>query len=147
MSGDSLEFLLVRLGPRRVGMPLEHVVAVEEITQVYPVPTTIEACRGLAPVRGRLVPVVDLGRLLRGPEGPAPEGRMGILLRLGDSSLLLDVDEAEAVVRGQLLPVPAGETLPWARAVTRRGDAWIPILDVTALAARLTAMEVPHAER
>ncbi len=143
----ALEFLLVRLGRRRVGLPLEHVVAVEDIAGIHPVPAAAAACRGLAPVRGHLVPVVDLRQLLQDPEPPARADTMGILLRLGSALLLLDVDEAEAVVQGELLPVPAGETLPWAVAVTRRDDAWIPILDIAALATRLTAMEVPHADR
>jgi hypothetical protein len=43
------------------------------------------------------------------------------------------VDDAEDVVREPALPVPPGESLPWASAVARRRGALVPILDLDAL--------------
>jgi len=49
------------------------------------------------------------------------------------------VDDADAVVREQPLPVPRGQTLPWAIGVAEQagGAGLVPILDLDALSERL----------
>lgn len=136
MSGRSGEFLLVRLGARRVGLPVNQVIAVGDYDELHPVPAREPACRGLVTARGRLVPLVSLARLIGDPE-PDRTGITAVLLEFGARRVCLEVDDAEAVVRGDLLPVPPGESLPWASAVVRRDEGIVPVLNLAVLEQRL----------
>src|SRR2546421_129692 len=99
------------------------------------------AVRGLTPLRGRLVPLIHLGAFLAGRAAPS-EPRTGctiVLVELGGRQVAFEVDDADAVVREQPLPVPRGQTLPWAIGVAEQagGAGLVPILDLDALSERL----------
>jgi chemotaxis signal transduction protein len=131
-------YLLVRAGGRRVGLALTSVVEVLEPGAVYPVPSLEPAIRGVTSVRGRILPVVDLGALLRGGAFAAERGGTAVVVDLEGQRLCLEVDEAEEVLRGGALPVPTATTLPWSAGVARHADGLIPLLDLTALGTRIT---------
>jgi chemotaxis signal transduction protein len=135
------EFLLVRLGTRKVGLPIEHVVAVEALGAVHPVPAAEPSCRGVTSTRGRLMPVLDLAELIGG--SVADTGGTAILLTIEGRTMCMEVDDAEAIMRGIPLPLPPGESLPWASAVVRLTGELIPLVDLTALGERLTTPEAP----
>lgn len=137
MSRDS-SWLLVRAGPYLVGLALTRVVEVRQTGAVHPVPSREPAVRGVTSIRGRLLPVVDLGALLQGRAGSAPPGETLVVTELDGRRLGLAVDEAEDVVLGSGLPVPEGGALPWASAVTRHGGRLVPLLDLDLLATRIT---------
>jgi len=130
-------YLLVRVDGKAYGLPLARVLEVGDLAEVLDVPRALPAMRGLTPLRGRLVPVVHLGALL-GERAPPPErGRAAVLVTLGAGEgtryVALEVDDADDVVREAALPVPRGESLPWASGVARRRGALVPILDLDAL--------------
>jgi chemotaxis signal transduction protein len=103
------------------------------------VPRALAAVRGLTPLRGRLVPLVHLGALLGNRAPPAVQGQAAVLVQLPgeDRYVAFEVDDAEAVVREPALPVPDGESLPWAAGVARHPDGLVPILDLEALGERI----------
>ena len=122
-------FLLVRASGRWVGLPVEQLLAVADFGRPHPVPSPEPAMRGIASVRGETMPVIHLGALLAGGACPAAQGETGVVVSVGGIRICLEVDEADVVVR---------ETaLPWARAVVRRPEGLVPLLDLTALGARL----------
>jgi purine-binding chemotaxis protein CheW len=130
-------YLLVRVDGKAYGLPLARVLEVGDLVEVLDVPRALPAMRGLTPLRGRLVPVVHLGALL-GERTPPPErGRAAVLVTLGAGEgtrhVAFEVDDADDVVREAPLPVPRGESLPWASGVARRRGALVPILDLDAL--------------
>src|SRR5207244_10702124 len=130
-------YLLVRVDGKAYGLPLARVLEVGDLADVLAVPRALRAMRGLTPLRGRLVPVVHLGALL-GERTPPPErGRATVLVTLGAGEgtryVAFEVDDADDVVREAALPVPRGESLPWASGVARRRGALVPILDLDAL--------------
>jgi chemotaxis signal transduction protein len=88
-------------------------------------------------VHGRMVPVVHLGALLDGLPYPAEAGNVGVLVTLEGRRVCLEIEEAEILVREASLPVPPGETLPWAVGVARYQDGLVPLLDLSALSSRL----------
>jgi chemotaxis signal transduction protein len=133
------EFLLVRLGNRRVGLPIQHVLAVEALGAVHPVPATEPSCRGVTATRGRIMPVLDLAGLIGA--NPGDSGGTGIVLMIAGRHLCIEVDDAEAISRGDPLPLPRGESLPWATAVVRSNNELIPLVDLAALSERLTIPE------
>src|SRR5205814_4327189 len=101
------------------------------------------AVRGLTPLRGRLVPLIHLGALLAGREAPVPDAsgaRTVVLVELGASGrqVAFEVDDADAVVREQPLPVPRGQALPWVAGVAEQEGGLVPILDLDALGDRIT---------
>jgi chemotaxis signal transduction protein len=135
-------YLLVRVEGREYGLPLGRVVEVGDLGDVLDVPRALAAVRGVTPLRGRLVPLVHLGALM-GDRAPPPErGRTAVLVELGAGEgrrqVAFEVDDADDVVREAALPVPRGESLPWAAGVARRRGALVPILDLDALGDRIT---------
>jgi chemotaxis signal transduction protein len=131
-------FLMVRAGSRRVGLQLSYVIEVTQLGAVHPIPAVEPAVRGIAAVHGRVVPVVHLGSLLDGVPCPQGVGSIAVIVTLEGRSLCLEVEEAEILVREQVLPIPPGETLPWAVGVARHADGLVPLLDLSALSSRLT---------
>ncbi|MGH7607991.1 MAG: hypothetical protein ACREME_11695, partial [Gemmatimonadales bacterium] len=55
----------------------------------------------------------------------------------GGRQVALEVDDAEAVVREDALPVPHGQSLPWAAGVAEQNGTLVPILDLDALGERI----------
>jgi chemotaxis signal transduction protein len=133
------EFLLVRLGSRRVGLPINLIVGVEALGPVHPVPASEPACRGVTTTRGRLIPVLALSELIGVAAGNT--GGTAVILSIQGRTLCLEVDDAEAIIRGDPLPLPKGESLPWASGVVRLTDGLIPLVDLDAVGERLTIPE------
>jgi chemotaxis signal transduction protein len=129
--------LLAWAGARRVALPLEHLVEVVDPGPAVPVPAREPALRGLASLRGRLIPLVHLGALLDGGRCPVVPSDAAIVIAVGGRALCLEVEAVEEVTRGDVVPVPAGEALPWALGVVRAPEGPVPILDVAAVGSRL----------
>jgi chemotaxis signal transduction protein len=131
-------WLMVRAGGRRVGLALDQVVEVVELGPVYPVPSSEPAVRGVTTSRGRIVPLVHLAALLDGRGKTPAGGGTAVLLDLGGTRLCLEVDDADEVLHEPGLPVPRDVSLPFAVAVVRRAGGIIPLLDLTAVGARIS---------
>lgn len=130
-------YLLVRVGGRAYGLPVGHVLEVADSGQVLEVPRSLPAVRGMTPLRGRLVPLIHLGAFLSGTVPPAELGRTVVLVELRERQVAFEVDDADAVVREQGMPVPRGQSLPWASGVADQDGALVPILDLEALGDRI----------
>jgi len=132
-------YLLVRAEGKAYGLPVGSVLEVGDTTEVLSIPRKLPAVRGLTPLRGRLVPLIHLGAFLTGRA--AHEGEAGkpvVLVDMGGRQVAFEVDDADSVVRKQPLPVPRGQTLPWAAGVAEQEDGTlVPILDLDALAERI----------
>ena len=131
-------YLLVRSEGKSYGFPVGRVLEVGDATEVLSIPRKLPAVRGLTPLRGRLVPLIHLGAFLSGRPAPAVEGvRTVVLVELAGKQVAFEVDDADAVIREQPLPVPRGQTLPWAAGVAERENGLVPILDLDALGDRI----------
>jgi chemotaxis signal transduction protein len=134
-------YLLVRAGERRVGLPISQVVEVVQPGRTYPVPSVGPAVRGVATIRGRILPVVHLGAFLDGGSCPAVPSETGVILVLDGHHICLEVEAADLIVQEPGLPVDPGSVLPWAVAVAHYAGGLVPLLDLSALAGSLaTAM-------
>jgi len=130
-------YLLVRADGKSYGLPVARVLEVGDMGQVMDVPRALPAVRGLTPLRGRLVPLVHLGALLGDRSPPAERGRAAVLVELRGRFVALEVDDADEVVREDPLPVPRGQSLPWAAGVARQRSVLVPILDLDLLGDRI----------
>jgi chemotaxis signal transduction protein len=135
---ESAGYLLVRAGGRSVGLALDQVVEVLDPGESFAVPAIEPSVRGITTVRGRIMPLVHLGTLLDGGVCPAARGDTAVVIDLAGRRVCLEVDAAESVLRESGLPVPADAAMPWAVAVARTDDGLLPLLDLTALGARIT---------
>ncbi|MEO8031067.1 MAG: chemotaxis protein CheW [Gemmatimonadota bacterium] len=131
------DFLLATAGGRSVGIRLADVIEVADLGAVHQVPGTEPSLRGVTWARGTLMPVFHLGALLSGGPHPAHQSELALVAELNGSPICFEVDAVDVMTRGELLPVPSGETLPWASAVVRRDDGLVPILNLNALRDRL----------
>jgi chemotaxis signal transduction protein len=134
-------FLLVRASGRLVGLPVEHLIAVADFGEPHPVPSAEASMRGVAVVRGETMPVVHLGAFLAGTACPAERGQAGVVIAIDDRRFCLEVDEADVVVRATTMPLPETTAQTWARAVVRCPEGLVPLLDLSALGARLAGKE------
>ena len=131
-------YLLVRSEGKSYGLPVGRVLEVGDTTEVLSIPRKLPAVRGLTPLRGRLVPLIHLGAFLSGRPAPAVEGVLTVVLvELAGKQVAFEVDDADAVVREQPLPVPRGQTLPWTAGVAEQESGLVPILDLDALGDRI----------
>jgi chemotaxis signal transduction protein len=133
--------LLVQAGRFRVALRMVDVLEVTERSQIHLVPNSGPALRGVTDARGRLVPVVHLGALLGDAEAPATQGDTLVIASIGSGTVALEVEAADAISHGELLPVPPENNLPWAGGAIRLVDGWVPVLKFEALGERLRAME------
>jgi chemotaxis signal transduction protein len=131
-------YLLVLCGGRRIGLPLAQVLEVVQLGDIRAVPVVGRAVRGLVAVQGRMMPLIHLSALLHGDQPSLSPGKVGVVAEVEGRRVCLEVDDAEILVRDPALPVPPGETLPWAIGVARHADGLVPLLDLAALSTRLT---------
>jgi chemotaxis signal transduction protein len=132
------DFLLARAGGRAIGLRVIDIIEVTDLGLVHEVPGIEPSLRGVTSARGSLVPVFHLGSLLAGGSRPAAQSELALMAELDGALICLEVDAVDVMTRGELLPVPAGETMPWASAVVQQEDALVPILNLNALRERLT---------
>lgn len=136
-------YLLVKAGGRSVGLALDQVIEVLDPGDAFPVPAIEPAVRGVTRVRGRIMPLVHLGALLEGSRCPVERGDTAVVVELSGRRVCLEVESAESVLPGAGLPVPPDADMPWAVAVARTEAGLLPLLDLTALGARITEAVTP----
>ena len=131
-------YLLVQAEGTSYGLPLGQVLQVGDLGAVLEVPRVLPAMRGLTQHGDHLVPLGHLAALLADRTPPDERGRASVIVDLGGKRVVaLEVDDAYEVVRDPVLPVPPGESLPWASGVARREGRLVPILDWNALEERI----------
>jgi purine-binding chemotaxis protein CheW len=142
----SPQVVVLRCAHSLFGIPIEHVREIVMVPDVTPVPDSGEFIRGIINLRGRILPVLDLG--LRLGLGPGPRDRSGriVVVEPEPQQLLgLLVDEASEVLRlseSQLSPPPellARSLQGSVRLVARLDQRLLLLLDLPRLLEPLAA--------
>jgi len=99
--------LLVRAGEYVCALPLLKVRRVVRALPVFPLPGASPALKGLSEFGGEPLPILDLGRLVRAPQGANPPYPVTVVVWAGppDHRELLGL-AADAAL--ELAPLPAG---------------------------------------
>jgi len=144
---NRLELLLFRMGGKqRYGINVFKVREVLECPPLRRVPTAHPGIRGVATVRGRTIPVIDLGRVLgmRGVEGHA--GQFVVITEFNRSVqgfLVGGVDRIVNMNWEEILPPPSNSGRgSYLTAVTRMDDELIEILDVEKVLAEVAPKQL-----
>lgn len=138
---DVAEFLGLRIGPERYACDISRIQEIIKVPHVTKVPRLGAEVLGIMSLRGTIVPVVDLRRILGLRIASMERDQRVLVMRTDAEPVGFMVDQVMAVVRvprGQIEPKPA--TLHRSIAdlvigVTRiRGDLWTVLDDIAALA-------------
>jgi len=117
-----------------------EVVAAPAVTRVPAAPPHV---LGLAMLRGRLLPVIDLELLVTGRATPRLEHGRAIVARHGDVEVAIVavatrglIELADGDVDGDAAAAPGGERPAWIAREVAAGDALFAVIDAAALIAR-----------
>lgn len=135
-----MRHVLFHVGRDLYALPLDAVREVIVAPQQYTrVPRASAQVKGVMTLRGRVVPVVDLARLLK-VEGTEPVGPGKIvLLDLGRRDLGLLVSEVNGIEAVENVERVASQSGPLVRGLTRVGEQPASVLDVQGLDAAVAA--------
>ena len=127
------QIVIFRLGEQEFGLEIEQVREIIRIATVTPMPHTAAAVAGMINVRGKIIPVVDMGEYLGLP--PAKPGLIARIIIIEAAHIMvgLRVDTATDVLR-----VPSGSLESADEIVGRGGLA--DIAGVYKLDERLVAL-------
>jgi len=138
-AGSLTRVCLLTLGGEVYAVDLRHVREVFEVDVITPVPGMPPALVGVTNVRGAVIPVMDLRRMLNLPTaGPA---QYAVIIKHGNHQvgvLVERVPEIRTVQTEQFLPTPSGdarEGKPFLTAVLRLDDRMGGVVEVPTLLA------------
>lgn len=136
-----MRHVLFRVGNDRYALPLD---AVREVVVAPPsytrVPRGHAELKGVMTLRGRVVPVVDLAKVLAPADPPQTAPGKVVLLELGrrDLGLLVtEVDGIEAIEQIEKVAAQGGSRL--IKGLTRVGESPATVLDAQGLDAAVAA--------
>lgn len=132
--------VLFDVGGQTYGVAIEAVQSIERMTRVTRVPGVPRAVLGLIPLRGELLPILDLPWLLGLPaEGvPGPEARV-LVLASGEVSAAVAVDKTRHVVsydeRAVVQDTPASAVPGVLSGVVQVDGRWVGLVHAEAVLA------------
>lgn len=132
---NRLELLLFRMnGRQRYGINVFKVREVIECPPLRRIPTAHAAVRGVATIRGRTLPVIDLGVILGARHSLRGDNHYVVVTEFNRSVqgfLVSSVDRIVNMNWNEILPAPLGSGMGnYLTAVTKLDDELIEILDV-----------------
>lgn len=132
-----MRHVIFRLDRDRYALPLDAVREVVNAPEQYSrVPHARDCVKGVMTLRGRVVPVIDLGRLLA--LGLQPSGGKVVLLELVRRELGLLVTEVEGIESIEKVG-PQARTSRTVRGLARVGPLTVTVLDVEGVDAAVAA--------
>jgi purine-binding chemotaxis protein CheW len=137
---DAGRHVVFRVEGTLYALPLAAVREVVVTPEVFSrVPRAPAAVRGVMNLRGRVVTVVDLRRVLGAAVGTGPAAKL-LLLDRGRRDLALGVSEVEGIELLEQLSPASDEATGLVRGVARLGPTTVQVLDVERLDARVAGL-------
>ncbi len=141
----TLELLAFAVADEEYAVPIVGVQEIIKVPLITEVPRTGRAVLGIISLRGTIVPVLDLRRVLELEETPPSRPSRILVVRTEEDPVGLLVDRVNSVVRldgSQLEATPRAirrQTSDFVRGVGRLGSRLVIVLDVNAV---LVTMDV-----
>ncbi len=126
-----LEFLGFTLEDDLFGVPLKEVMEISKLLTIVPVPFSSPNIKGVINVRGEIIPVLDVKRMLRLQEKKESNRIIIMDTRMGKVGMLADIIKGVVRVEEEKLePNPmVGKYSAFIRNVAQVEDGLISILD------------------
>ncbi len=134
-----LQLVGFKTGSEFFGVPIGKVKEIVKVPEITSVPDTPEFLNGIINLRGRLVPVIDMGKRMGMSSSAVKKSKRVLVLELDGSMVGLLVDSASEIlkVREELIePTPGLISAVGAEYVTGVGklkDKLVVLLDITRL--------------
>jgi purine-binding chemotaxis protein CheW len=135
---QAFAMLLIRLGERQFGLPLDTVERIMPMAHVLSLPDTGDGLLGMLNIHGQVLPVID-PHLRLGLPTPKLAAEQRLVLLRASVPFLLWVDDVEEVVvssADRVSVVPAHQSSPLVARVVRVGETIVPVLSPAALEPR-----------
>lgn len=116
----AVTLLVFSLGGERYGIEAAHVLEVVPLHGLTPVPSTPPFLLGVLNYRGRVLPVLDLRRVLAPSAGGVPEGGRVVVVLTDGTMFGIFADEV-----GGMAAVASGEMVTRPAALAREGQAFV----------------------
>ncbi|WP_313892220.1 chemotaxis protein CheW [Psychrobacillus sp.] len=100
----SEKVVVFQCGNEDYAVPVEHVVSIEKLEHVNPIPHLPNYLIGLMKIRGELVPIIDFEQILYNRSGENEENARIITMHTQDMSIGLLVKEAK-----EILDIPSND--------------------------------------
>lgn len=134
---SEIELLAFKLGREMYAVPIDQVREVMKLWAVTPVPNSPGHVLGVTTLRGAVLPVIDLGRILGIPEGQRDDKSRIVVASINDERTGIVVDRVQGVMRIREDEIrPAPETIEHApgaeylKGIVRRDERLYILLDL-----------------
>ena len=108
-----LQIIGFRVGRETFGLPISEVREILRVPEITAMPNAPEAVEGVMNLRGRIVPVIDLGRMFGSQSAEAADKRRVIVVEHAGRNLALLVHSASHILRiAQSEVEPTRDVLP-----------------------------------
>lgn len=131
--------LVFLLAEERYAFPLAVVREISRLRPITPLPGLPTTVLGAAGLRGEILPIIDLRRMLALPESPTTDtSRLLVVQHEGTTAALLadQVEDIAALSRSHLEPAPVGadgQAPPFLQGVAHEGKRATRLLDLPRL--------------
>ncbi|WP_033828470.1 chemotaxis protein CheW [Bacillus andreraoultii] len=95
---ETMKIVIFKEKNEEYAINVDHVLSIEKLEHITPVPKLPDYIKGLVKVRGNLVPVVDLHNVLYGTDEEIQEITRLIVLKTDEMELALLVGEAKELL-------------------------------------------------
>jgi len=128
--------LIFLLAGERFAFPLSAVREISRLRPITPLPGLPDTVLGAAGLRGEVLAIIDLRRMLALPESPATDNSRLLIVQHKNVVVAMLTDKVQdiaAFARDALTPPPAGEAIPFLQGVAHEGKQAIRLLDLARL--------------
>jgi purine-binding chemotaxis protein CheW len=129
-------FLIFLLAEERFAFPLSVVREISRLRPITPLPGLPDTVLGAAGLRGEVLAIIDLRRMLALPESPATDDSRLLIVQHENvvAALLADqVQDIATLPRAALASPPAGEAMPFLQGIAHQGKQTTRLLDLARL--------------
>lgn len=151
--GDLRQYVAFQVSGESYGVSIDQINEISKVFDTTPVPRTADFVIGIGNVRGRVIPIIDLGRRLRLDAKPRGRGARVLIVHHEDELYGLVVDEVLYVVT--IAPEDLEEApgaIPGARgeyikALTRLEDDILIVLELSTVLQARDFVQAEHRGR
>jgi purine-binding chemotaxis protein CheW len=92
------KMVIVSAGEEKYGLNIQHVASIERVLEITPMPELPDDVLGVIHLRGKIIPVVDFGRLIGNGKSLMADGSRIVVLQKEDELLGLLTESATDVI-------------------------------------------------